>query len=343
MNVVLMYAELLRIGGNEMTAQKEENRYRKTVCVDFDGTLVKLSKDFEQFEKVLPGAREALHELKRLGCKIIIHTARPHANGHLNEIADYLEEESIPFDEININSECEWESIKPLAHLYIDDRALRFEGDWESTLVKAKRHLGFEQDGRENNCLTYQQILDKVKTRKKEIAKFEDFLRKETSWETSPASTRFHLCCKGGLIEHSINVVSTILKMRSMLAPEISEESCVIAALYHDVGKVGMPGQPYYLPNPSEWHIKNRGIHYIVNNEIVHMDVPTRSLYLVSQHIPLSGEEAQAIRYHDGQYISENHTVANRESNLTLLLQYADNWSGLAIERLPKMHSNGNG
>jgi len=153
MNVVLMYAELLRIGGNEMTAQKEENRYRKTVCVDFDGTLVKLSKDFEQFEKVLPGAREALHELKRLGCKIIIHTARPHANGHLNEIADYLEEESIPFDEININSECEWESIKPLAHLYIDDRALRFEGDWESTLVKAKRHLGFEQDGGVNNCL----------------------------------------------------------------------------------------------------------------------------------------------------------------------------------------------
>jgi len=41
-------------------------------------------------------------------------------------------------------------------------------------------------------------------------------------------------------------------------------ESCVIVGLYHDLGKVGMPGQPYYQPNPSQWHVRNQGIRYIV-------------------------------------------------------------------------------
>ena len=42
--------------------------------------------------------------------------------------------------------------------------------------------------------------------------------------------------------------------------------------------------------------------------------------------------EAQAIRYHDGQYIDENRSVAHRETKLTRLLQYADNWSGGILE-----------
>lgn len=121
-----------------------------------------------------------------------------------------------------------------------------------------------------------------------------------TSWPTSPASTRFHLASEGGLVEHSLNVVNTLLKLREAIAPELSVESCVIAGLYHDVGKVGMPGKPYYLPNPSQWHVENRGIVYIVNSDLVHLDIATRSLFLVSRHITLTEDEAQAIRYHDG-------------------------------------------
>jgi hypothetical protein len=48
--------------------------------------------------------------------------------------------------------------------------------------------------------------------------------------------------------------------------------------------------------------------------------------------VQLSPEEAQAIRYHDGQYIIEKRSVAHRESKLTRLLQYADNWCGGVLE-----------
>ncbi len=168
-----------------------------------------------------------------------------------------------------------------------------------------------------------------------EIQRFEAFLETETSWLTSPASTRFHLPHAGGLVEHSMNVARTLLRLRDTLAPDLSAESCVVVGLYHDVGKVGMPGKPYYLPNPSEWHVRNRGANYIVNQDLVHMDIATRSLFLVAQHIHLTDEEAQAIRYHDGQYIDENGSVAHRECRLTRLVQYADNWSGGVLEERP--------
>ncbi|MBU8870747.1 MAG: HD domain-containing protein [Gemmatimonadales bacterium] len=173
---------------------------------------------------------------------------------------------------------------------------------------------------------------DKLGNRIVAIEKFEAFLAQETNWLEAPASTRFHLPHPGGLVEHSQNVARTLLRLRKELSPDISEESCVIVGLYHDIGKIGMPGQPYYLPNPSQWHVKNRGVNYVVNQELVHMDIATRSLFLVAQHIPLSDEEAQAIRYHDGQYIPENGSVAHRECRLTRLVQYADNWSGGVLE-----------
>ena len=182
---------------------------------------------------------------------------------------------------------------------------------------------------------TYEKLLAHVQDRREAVQKLDQFLRNETSWLTSPASTRFHLAYASGLLEHSVNVATTLLKLRTCLAPDLSDESCVIAGLFHDLGKIGMPGKPYYLPNPSEWHVRNRGIHYIVNKDIVHMDIATRSLFLLAQHIPLSDDEAQAVRYHDGQYIVENQSVAHEETKLTRLLQYADNWSGGVIEDEP--------
>ncbi len=182
------------------------------------------------------------------------------------------------------------------------------------------------------NRTTYPDLLELVTARREEVNRFEEFLREHTSWETAPASTRFHLAKPGGLLEHSLNVAGTLLRLRETLAPDLSEESCVIVALYHDVGKVGAAGKPYYLPNPSDWHVRNRGIVYVVNQDLVHMDIATRSLLLIAPYVPLTDEEAQAIRYHDGQYIEENRSVAHRETRLTRLLQYADNWSGGVLE-----------
>ncbi|NJD51467.1 MAG: hypothetical protein FIB07_01210 [Candidatus Methanoperedens sp.] len=73
-----------------------------------------------------------------------------------------------------------------------------------------------------------------------------------------------------------------------IIIPEISEESCVIVGLFHDIGKLGMPGKPYYL---SEVKDRKPTGAYLINPDIVAMGLSLRSLYLVSQYIPFTDEE----------------------------------------------------
>jgi hypothetical protein len=178
----------------------------------------------------------------------------------------------------------------------------------------------------------YETLKQKVVKRKDSFDRFLALLEGETTWLTSPASTRYHLAEEQGLLKHSVGVAETLLRFRETLAPAITEESCVIVGLLHDVGKLGMPGKPLYLPNENEWMVKNRGIRYKINPDVVAMGLATRSLYLVTQYIPLSDEEAQAIAYHDGQYIEENKIIAHKEEPLTLLVHWADYWTAHIYE-----------
>lgn len=163
-------------------------------------------------------------------------------------------------------------------------------------------------------------------------------LEGETTWLTSPASTRYHLAEEQGLLKHSVGVTETLLRFREALASGIAEESCVIVGLFHDVGKLGIPGRPFYLKNDDEWQAKNRGVRYKINPDVVSMGLAVRSLYLVTQFIPLSEAEAQAIAYHDGQYIQDNKTVAHKEEPLTLLVHWADYWTAHIYEERRDKH-----
>ena len=77
----------------------------------------------------------------------------------------------------------------------------------------------------------YKYLKSIVSERKEQFDRLISFIEKETTWLTAPASTKYHLCKEGGLLEHSINVAETILKVKAAIAPEITDESCVIVAL----------------------------------------------------------------------------------------------------------------
>ena len=100
------------------------------VCIDLDGTICQLTPtgDYANAQPI-PGARDALLELRTRGAYIIIYTARRMRthNGDvgkvLEEIGDltreWLKRHDIPYHEIVFG--------KPYAHVYIDDLAHRFE------------------------------------------------------------------------------------------------------------------------------------------------------------------------------------------------------------------------
>ncbi len=182
----------------------------------------------------------------------------------------------------------------------------------------------------------YNTLFDLVVERKKPVLAFKSFLEKETSWLVSPASTRFHLNVERGLLLHSVCVAYKALEIKNLLASDIKDESIVISALFHDIGKVGMPGKPYYLPNDSKWEIEKRGMTYKINPTIVAMSIASRSLHLISHRVPLTEEEAQAIVAHDGIYPVHGGVVNleyfHNECRLQMIVHFADKWTASVYE-----------
>lgn len=86
----------------------------------FDHTLVHGDKPIE-------GAKAAMSALHEKGHKIMIYTCNN------KEWAEkVLRNNDIWFDYI-------WPGEKPVADVYIDDRAIRFTGDWQETLKNVEK------------------------------------------------------------------------------------------------------------------------------------------------------------------------------------------------------------
>lgn len=103
----------------------------KTICIDIDGTISHFIEwqGATVFGEVLPGAVENIQRLKNTGYFIIIYTTRADKNA----IANFLRQNSIPFDAINENPSQPDNAIggKPIADVYLDDRNVQFSGDWD--------------------------------------------------------------------------------------------------------------------------------------------------------------------------------------------------------------------
>jgi hypothetical protein len=108
----------------------------ETVAIDFDGVISQYDgwKGCGVFGELMPDVKEAIVALKNAGKKIIIYTTR----GETEQIAEYLAKHCIPYDHINHNPQNfgHMNPGKPIADVYIDDRAICFTGRWTSDLVQ---------------------------------------------------------------------------------------------------------------------------------------------------------------------------------------------------------------
>lgn len=165
------------------------------------------------------------------------------------------------------------------------------------------------------------------------------FAEEKTQFLTTPASTKYHMSCKHGLLLHSMSVTDTLFSIRDALSSpeEISDSTVVLVAMFHDLGKVGASmNQPLYIPREPTEKQKQYGYPanppYEFNTKILNMEHAHRSIYLITKFMSISQEEFQAIMIHDGVAMDANKSYNMKESKLALLLHYADKYSAMFLE-----------
>ena len=115
----------------------------------------------------------------------------------------------------------------------------------------------------------------------------------KTDFFTAPASTRFHLCREGGLLEHSMNVFNRLD------SDDYSKETIAICGLLHDVCKAN-----FYKTEMRNVKVKGtweQQPYYTVDDQLPYGH-GEKSVYIISGFMKLTREEAMAINWHMGGF-----------------------------------------
>ena len=187
-----------------------------------------------------------------------------------------------------------------------------------------------------------QKIMDEIKTcliktKREGMADLTMFME-DVGFFTAPASGGNHSNQVGGLAEHSLNVLHMAEKMSVALygGENISEElrnSIVIATLLHDLGKVGDYDKQMYVPNILKSGKQSEAKPWMRNKQLSNVPHAVRSIKLATLFIDLTEDEEWAILAHDGLYDFMKYEVMGHETELYMLVHFADLWSSKVLEK----------
>lgn len=124
-------------------AIKEEKR-PKTIAVDLDGTIARHYTKYNNKEipEPRPGVQKALSNLRSKGYRVIINTVR----GNKKLIQKYLEDNNIPYDQINFNPDQPKDSSdKICADVYVDDKSIDGRKSWNKLEQEIEKRLKEDQ------------------------------------------------------------------------------------------------------------------------------------------------------------------------------------------------------
>ena len=161
------------------------------------------------------------------------------------------------------------------------------------------------------------------------------YMTDESDFFNAPCSGQYHLSCRGGLAQHSINVYETMLPLAIDLdlSSVVPKESSIITSLLHDIGKSTYRGKPNYVPNILKSGKQSDDKPFTTNSERLYISHEIVSLQIISKHIELTEEEEFAILYHNGLYVATGREIQGKERPLQLLLHFADMWCSRFLEK----------
>ena len=126
----------------------------------------------------------------------------------------------------------------------------------------------------------------------------------QSDFFTAPASTRYHNNCRGGLVNHSLNVYDglrdflTRESVREKYGIDPTDETVAVIALLHDLCKIN-----FYRESTRNVKDENgvwQKVPYFDIDDKLPYGHGEKSVYIITGSMRLSREEAFAIRYHMG-------------------------------------------
>ena len=125
----------------------------------------------------------------------------------------------------------------------------------------------------------------------------------QSDFFTAPASARYHNSCRGGLVNHSLNVYDCLKDICSRdrmkeYGCTPSEETIAIVSLLHDLCKVN-----FYKESTRNVKDENgvwQKVPYFEIDDKLPYGHGEKSVYIITGFMRLTREEAFAIRYHMG-------------------------------------------
>ena len=158
----------------------------------------------------------------------------------------------------------------------------------------------------------------------------------------SPASGNvgYHNAYEGGYIDHIFNVCKNALKMKDLFiaqggTQDFTDEELIFCALHHDLGKLGTKEHLHYIPNDSDWHIKNRGDVFMKNPANQYMTLTDRTFFTLQDYgIKINENEYFGIKLTDGMYDEDNQKYLKtfnkdnvQKSAIARIMHWADHMS----------------
>lgn len=191
----------------------------------------------------------------------------------------------------------------------------------------------------------FKKIIDTVKmtfgeTSERTVALLKFYTDFEERIKEAPASGKlnYHNAYEGGYVDHICNVLECAKLLKRLYEKlggiiDFTDEELVFAALHHDVGKLGLLNEPYYVIQDSEWHRINKLEVFKHNDDVQYMGVNDRSIFVLQQYgIKMTQAEYLAIRLADGLYDKANEKYLLQygagpfpiRCNLIRLIHWAD-------------------
>lgn len=142
------------------------------------------------------------------------------------------------------------------------------------------------------------------------------------------ASTTYHCNYKGGLVDHTLNVIEYALKLADTFESKVSKESIVLCACGHDTGKA----YEYYVNNLLKSGKVSGSKPKKINPSLMIKSHAMRSLTIMSKFFTLTESEKVAILSHDGWYENTNREYMLALDELLYIIHSADLYVARFVE-----------